>query len=228
MACKFTLWDPNLGNVPLPTALIDTLAAGVGTTITLDQATGIITITAETLVEDFASPPPLGDVAPNTVAATTLSATHKATLNTVQLAGLTATQLAVLATVQMAGLTATQLAVTGATTLVTTQVGGLTDTQISNLTTLNVSGNTVLHTTQVTGLTVTSLGVHGTVVANGASQVSVTLSGITATSLVLLTLKTVGGTVGAVPAVKTITPGAGFTVVATAGDTSTYNYGVLG
>ena len=37
-----------------------------------------------------------------------------------------------------------------------------------------------------------------------------------------------GGTVGAVPAITTITPGTGFTIVATASDTSTYNYSITG
>lgn len=68
----------------------------------------------------------------------------------------------------------------------------------------------------------------GTFTANGTSGVTVADARITATSIIIPTLKTVGGTVGAVPAVKTITPGTGFTVAATASDTSIYNYIVLG
>lgn len=66
-----------------------------------------------------------------------------------------------------------------------------------------------------------------TFTANGASDVTVAAPEVTANSVVLITLKTVGGTVGAVPAIQTITAGEGFTVAATAADTSVYNYVVL-
>ena len=68
----------------------------------------------------------------------------------------------------------------------------------------------------------------GTVTLNGATPVTVANTLITANSTVIFTLKTVGGTVGAVPAVQTITAGTGFTVAGTAGDTSIYNYLVIG
>lgn len=64
----------------------------------------------------------------------------------------------------------------------------------------------------------------GTVTLNGATPVSVTNANIAANSVVTFTLKTVHGTVGAAPNVKTITPGTGFTVAGTALDTSVYNY----
>lgn len=67
-----------------------------------------------------------------------------------------------------------------------------------------------------------------TVTLNGATPVTVADTAITATSAVLFTLATVGGTVGAYPAVKTITPGTGFTVAGTAADTSTYNVTRIG
>ena len=70
---------------------------------------------------------------------------------------------------------------------------------------------------------VSLLGV-GSFVANGATAVTVADAGVTANSCINITLGTVGGTVGALPAIKTITPGTGFTVAATASDTSTYNY----
>lgn len=69
----------------------------------------------------------------------------------------------------------------------------------------------------------------GTFVANGASSVTVVEPNITADSVIVITLKTVGGTVSpTVPSIPTITAGTGFTVVGTASDTSTYNYRVLG
>lgn len=67
----------------------------------------------------------------------------------------------------------------------------------------------------------------GTFIANGASAVTVADTSITANSQVLISLNTVGGTVGAIPAVKTKTAATGFTVAGTASDTSTYSYTVL-
>lgn len=46
-------------------------------------------------------------------------------------------------------------------------------------------------------------------------------------SLIVMTLKTVGGTVAG-PYVATITPGTGFTVTCGGSDTSVYNYIILG
>lgn len=68
----------------------------------------------------------------------------------------------------------------------------------------------------------------GTFTANGATPVTVANTNVTANSIIIPTLKTVGGTVGAIPAIKTITPGTGFTIAATAADTSVYNYVILG
>ena len=70
-------------------------------------------------------------------------------------------------------------------------------------------------------------GSSGTFTANGAPPVTVADTAVTANSLIIFTLKTVGGTVGAYPAVKTITAGTGFTVAATASDTSVYNYRII-
>lgn len=67
----------------------------------------------------------------------------------------------------------------------------------------------------------------GTFTCNGATPVTVANTAVTANSQVLITLKTVGGTVGAIPSVKTITAGTGFTVSGTASDTSVYNYRII-
>lgn len=66
----------------------------------------------------------------------------------------------------------------------------------------------------------------GTFVATGTASVTVNNTAITITSNILISLNTVGGTVGAVPSIKTIAAGT-FTVAATAADTSTYNYSIL-
>lgn len=68
----------------------------------------------------------------------------------------------------------------------------------------------------------------GTVTLNGATPVTVANANVTTGSVIIFTLKTVGGTVGAYPAVQTITPGTGFTVAGTALDTSVYNVVILG
>lgn len=67
----------------------------------------------------------------------------------------------------------------------------------------------------------------GTFTANGTTPVTVANSNVTANSFVIITLKTAAGTVGAYPAIKTITAGTGFTVGATASDTSVYNYRII-
>jgi hypothetical protein len=67
----------------------------------------------------------------------------------------------------------------------------------------------------------------GTVTLNEATPVVVANPLITASSVIVFTLKTVGGTVGAYPSVKTITPGTGFTVAGSASDTSIYNYTII-
>lgn len=71
-------------------------------------------------------------------------------------------------------------------------------------------------------------GTAGTFVADGATPVSVSNSAVTANSAIIFTLKTIGGTVGAYPTIQTISAASGFTVAATAGDTSTYNYRIIG
>lgn len=70
-------------------------------------------------------------------------------------------------------------------------------------------------------------GTGGSFTLNGVTPVVEANTNITANSVVIPTLKTVGGTVGALPSVKTITPGVGFTVAGTAADTSIYNYIII-
>ncbi len=67
----------------------------------------------------------------------------------------------------------------------------------------------------------------GTFTCNGVTPVTVADTNVTANSNIVVTLKTVGGTVGAIPAIKTITAGTGFTIAGTASDTSTYQYLIL-
>lgn len=68
----------------------------------------------------------------------------------------------------------------------------------------------------------------GTVTVTGATAATVADTNVTTYSQVTFTLRSVGGTVGAIPKVTTITPGTGFTVVAITADQSVYNYNILG
>ncbi len=77
----------------------------------------------------------------------------------------------------------------------------------------------------VTGVALgTSSARTGTFVCNGATPVTVTNTTFAITDIVCVSLKTVGGTVGAIPAVQTVTGATGFTIAGTASDTSTYSY----
>ena len=68
---------------------------------------------------------------------------------------------------------------------------------------------------------------HGGTFTCATSAATVANTYVTANSVVLFSLKTVGGTVAA-PFIATITTGTGFTLTCGAGDTSTYNYIILG
>ena len=67
----------------------------------------------------------------------------------------------------------------------------------------------------------------GTFTLNGATVVSVANTLVTANSMVFISLNTIGGTVGAVPAVQSLTASTGFGVKGTASDTSVYNYALI-
>lgn len=104
--------------------------------------------------------------------------------------------------------------------------------RLENLVLNGVTVDSLTTTGAITGgaVTASTLNVlaRGTFVCNQATPVVVADTNITANSVVIACLKTVGGTVGAIPAVKTITPTTGFTIAGTASDTSTYNYVIIG
>lgn len=68
----------------------------------------------------------------------------------------------------------------------------------------------------------------GTITLNGATPITIVDPGVTANSIIIFTLKTVGGTVGGGADIETITPGTGWTVQGTALDQSVYNWVRLG
>lgn len=67
----------------------------------------------------------------------------------------------------------------------------------------------------------------GTVTCTAGGDITVSNTAVDAGSLVILTLKTAGGTVAA-PFIKTITTSTGFVVTCGGSDTSVYNYLIIG
>lgn len=70
-------------------------------------------------------------------------------------------------------------------------------------------------------------GLCGTFVANGATPVVVNNSNIAITDSIIISLNTIGGTVGVQPHVSAITGATSFAVTCTAVDSSTYNYAII-
>ena len=67
----------------------------------------------------------------------------------------------------------------------------------------------------------------GTFTLNGATNVVVNNANLAVGDLVVYSLRTVGGTVGTHPVMKTRTNGTGFAVAGTASDTSIYDYRIM-
>lgn len=106
-------------------------------------------------------------------------------------------------------------------------VTGVIGTETLQVLPLDATGAPAATTKQVTTAQMGAVVGFGTVVVNGVSAVTITNASITTTHLVVFSLAVVGGTVGAIPTVKTITAGTSFTVAASASDTSTYNYKII-
>jgi len=67
----------------------------------------------------------------------------------------------------------------------------------------------------------------GTCTANSNTPVAVACAGVTANSVVLLTVKTATGAQAGLANVVSVTPTTGFSIVSGAADTSVYNYVVI-
>lgn len=109
-------------------------------------------------------------------------------------------------------------------------VGGLAVAKKAYIgTDINAVGGNLVFGTAAKGIVLKqgANGSAGTFVANGATPVTVTNSNVAITDSIIISLNTVGGTVGVQPHVATITAATGFTVVCTALDTSTYNYAIV-
>lgn len=70
--------------------------------------------------------------------------------------------------------------------------------------------------------------ISGTFTANGTTAVVVSAPAISSNSSITFTLKTIGGTPAGSPYLSSITPGTGFSVKCASGDTSTYNWTIVG
>jgi hypothetical protein len=102
----------------------------------------------------------------------------------------------------------------------------LTGLEVLSLTGTQFNGSPSSVQESVTCREVANLGIaqRGTFVATGATPVAVAFAGLKSTMVISVSLNTTGGAVGARPTVQTITPGTGFTITASAGDTSTYSW----
>lgn len=67
----------------------------------------------------------------------------------------------------------------------------------------------------------------GSFVCNQTTPVNVANTAFAITDAVIISLNTVGGTVGAIPRIVTTNVGTGFAINCTASDTSTYNYALI-
>jgi hypothetical protein len=79
----------------------------------------------------------------------------------------------------------------------------------------------------VAGATGGVAGLSGTFTLNGATNVVVANANLAVGDVVVWSLRTVGGTVGTHPVMKTRTNGTGFAVAGTASDTSIYDYRIM-
>lgn len=98
----------------------------------------------------------------------------------------------------------------------------------ANSTTAYLISYTALNTFTMVGLGTTNNPSIGTFIATGASAVVVANTAVSPNSTISFALKTVGGTPAGAPFLSAVTAGTGFSVKAVAGDTSTYNYAILG
>lgn len=120
-------------------------------------------------------------------------------------------------------------------TVAVATLGGGTGVTVSGVTVIPPNSWAEYIVTYTAADTVTMVGIEqgyfpksGTFIANSTSTVTVADARVTATSNIIFTLKTASTPGASVPAIKTITPGTGFTLAALASDVSTYNYTILG
>jgi hypothetical protein len=103
----------------------------------------------------------------------------------------------------------------------------LTGTEVLQVLAVQSNGYPAAITEQITTAQLGCVLGSGTFVCDEDTPVTVTDAAITTTAVVIISLNTVGGTVGATPHVASITAGTSFTTAGSTSDTSTYNYRII-
>lgn len=105
----------------------------------------------------------------------------------------------------------------------------LDSTQLATFTGALSAVGSLTFTTNTSGIVLKrgANGLCGTFVANGATPVVVSNTNVAITDSIIISLNTIGGTVGVQPHVSAITGATSFAVTCTAVDTSTYNYTII-
>lgn len=126
----------------------------------------------------------------------------------------------------MAGQLTSAVAITGGT--IDSVTVGINTPAAGSFTTITLSGSETFSSAAAGPILKQGAnGRVGTFVLTGATPVSVANTSVAASDFIGISLNTVGGTVGVYPHIATLTASTGFTVVGTAGDTSTYNYCII-
>ena len=100
------------------------------------------------------------------------------------------------------------------------------------MSTATLAGTQTVDAIALTGGTITGVSITqpsgraGTVTLNGTTAVTISSSSLAITDVIVLSLNTVGGTVGVQPHVATVTAGQA-TVIATASDSSIMNWALI-
>lgn len=125
-------------------------------------------------------------------------------------------------------LNVTPTASAAASLLLDLQLGGVSQFNVGKAGVTTQTGNTVYSAVGAGPVLKTGAnGRVGTFVCNGVTPVVVGNTSVAITDCIVISLNTVGGTVGPIPHLATITAGTGFTTVGTASDSSTYNYCIV-
>lgn len=211
-----------LTNCTIPVGGVSGLGTGVATFLATPSSANL----ASAVTDEAGSGPLVFANTPTLV--TPVLGVATATSLAIGGATLGANGLAVTGHVLVEGVTSTGATGTGAFVFATTPTLVTPVLGVATGTSLGLSGS-VTFSTASSGI-ILKQGANGTVgtfVANGTTPVTVSNTSVAVTDAIIVSLNTVGGTVGAVPAVKTITAATGFTIAGTASDTSTYNYTII-
>lgn len=213
MGINFPLWSPSVGDVP--PATINTLLGGSTAVATALTTVGAGTITAAGIAG----------------AVTLRSGSTSAFTDTTD----TAAAIIPARWPNSASLNSSFMYTYVNNSVAVATVQGGTGVTVSGITVVPPNSWARFLVTYTAANTITMVGIEqgyfphsGTFIANSTSTVTVADANVTASSNIIFTLKTASAPGASVPAIKTITPGTGFTLAALSSDVSTYNYTILG